>query len=93
MPLQCCTASLLSLGSVTTVGSKRMWWSLLPIFSLSVAAFLAGPRDAELSQASHGRLPVVVNTWGFTNATAAAWAALAAGGTALDAVEQARPTF
>ena len=58
---------------------------MLPI----LAAFLAGPRDAELSQASHVRPPVVVNTWGFTDATAAAWAALAAGGTALDAVEQA----
>jgi N4-(beta-N-acetylglucosaminyl)-L-asparaginase len=31
--------------------------------------------------------PIVINTWAFTNATRAAWAALAAGGSALDAVE------
>ena len=70
------------------VRSIFMWWSVLPI----LAAFLPGSRDAELWQASHARLPIVVNTWGFSDATAAAWAALAAGGTALDAVEQASPT-
>jgi len=38
-----------------------------------------------------GELPIVVNTWAgpFSEATAAAWQTLEAGGTALDAVEQA----
>ncbi|XP_054648556.1 N(4)-(beta-N-acetylglucosaminyl)-L-asparaginase isoform X2 [Dunckerocampus dactyliophorus] len=33
-------------------------------------------------------LPLVINTWGFKNATAAAWAVLQSGGSALDAVEK-----
>nr|XP_057916439.1 N(4)-(beta-N-acetylglucosaminyl)-L-asparaginase [Doryrhamphus excisus] len=32
-------------------------------------------------------LPLVMNTWGFKNATAAAWSVLQSGGSALDAVE------
>ncbi|XP_061691931.1 N(4)-(beta-N-acetylglucosaminyl)-L-asparaginase [Syngnathoides biaculeatus] len=33
-------------------------------------------------------LPLVINTWGFKNATAAAWTVLQSGGSALDAVEK-----
>ncbi len=35
-----------------------------------------------------GSIPIVVNTWAFTDATAKAWEVLAADGPALDAVEQ-----
>lgn len=33
-------------------------------------------------------LPLVINTWPFKNATAAAWSALQSGGSVLDAVEK-----
>ncbi|XP_070819140.1 N(4)-(beta-N-acetylglucosaminyl)-L-asparaginase [Chaetodon trifascialis] len=36
----------------------------------------------------HTSLPVVINTWPFKNATAAAWGTLQSGGSALDAVER-----
>ncbi|XP_056295598.1 N(4)-(beta-N-acetylglucosaminyl)-L-asparaginase [Pseudoliparis swirei] len=36
----------------------------------------------------HSSLPLVINTWPFKNATAAAWRALQSGGSALDAVEE-----
>lgn len=36
----------------------------------------------------HGSIPLVINTWPFRDATAAAWDALQAGGSALDAVEK-----
>ncbi|XP_041800098.1 N(4)-(beta-N-acetylglucosaminyl)-L-asparaginase isoform X2 [Chelmon rostratus] len=37
---------------------------------------------------ARGSLPVVINTWPFKNATAAAWSALQSGGSVLDAVER-----
>ncbi|CAJ0946770.1 unnamed protein product [Ranitomeya imitator] len=37
---------------------------------------------------SESQLPLVVNTWPFHSATQAAWKALAAGGSPLDAVEK-----
>ena len=40
------------------------------------------------STAHRSTIPIVVNTWAFTDATAKAWEVLAAGGPALDAVEQ-----
>lgn len=36
----------------------------------------------------HASLPLVINTWPFKNATAAAWSALQSGGSVLDAVER-----
>uniref|UniRef100_A0A3Q3VS42 Uncharacterized protein n=1 Tax=Mola mola TaxID=94237 RepID=A0A3Q3VS42_MOLML len=36
----------------------------------------------------HASLPLVINTWPFRNATAAAWSALNSGGSVLDAVER-----
>ncbi|XP_032383468.1 N(4)-(beta-N-acetylglucosaminyl)-L-asparaginase [Etheostoma spectabile] len=36
----------------------------------------------------HTSLPLVINTWPFKNATAAAWSALQSGGSVLDAVEK-----
>ncbi|XP_055423440.1 N(4)-(beta-N-acetylglucosaminyl)-L-asparaginase [Bubalus kerabau] len=51
---------------------------LLPLLLL-----LLGPAPAR----SFGQLPLVLNTWPFRNATVAAWKTLAAGGSALDAVE------
>ncbi|XP_037317928.2 N(4)-(beta-N-acetylglucosaminyl)-L-asparaginase [Pungitius pungitius] len=36
----------------------------------------------------HAALPLVINTWAFKNASAAAWRALLSGGSVLDAVEQ-----
>uniref|UniRef100_A0A8C7D812 N(4)-(Beta-N-acetylglucosaminyl)-L-asparaginase n=2 Tax=Oncorhynchus kisutch TaxID=8019 RepID=A0A8C7D812_ONCKI len=36
----------------------------------------------------HATLPLVINTWQFEHATAAAWSALQAGGSVLDAVEK-----
>ncbi|XP_068451718.1 N(4)-(beta-N-acetylglucosaminyl)-L-asparaginase [Clinocottus analis] len=36
----------------------------------------------------HSALPLVINTWPFKDATAAAWSALQAGGSVLDAVEK-----
>lgn len=36
---------------------------------------------------AHASLPLVINTWPFKNATAAAWSTLQSGGSALDAVE------
>lgn len=57
------------------------------LLSLFVAALLAlrGPRAVKATT------PIVVNTWPFTNATAAAYRALRDGGSAVDAVEQVRP--
>nr|XP_019940958.1 PREDICTED: N(4)-(beta-N-acetylglucosaminyl)-L-asparaginase [Paralichthys olivaceus] len=37
---------------------------------------------------AHASLPLVINTWPFKNATAAAWSALQSGGSVLDAVEE-----
>ncbi|KAM9670682.1 N(4)-(beta-N-acetylglucosaminyl)-L-asparaginase isoform 2-T2 [Dama dama] len=51
---------------------------LLPLLLL-----LLGPAPAR----SIGQLPLILNTWPFRNATLAAWKTLAAGGSALDAVE------
>nr|KAF6372814.1 aspartylglucosaminidase [Pipistrellus kuhlii] len=53
-------------------------WLLLSAPLLLGAALARGPRP----------LPLVLNTWPFKNATAAAWRTLASGGSALDAVEQ-----
>ncbi|KAF5922452.1 hypothetical protein HPG69_009496 [Diceros bicornis minor] len=50
---------------------------------LLVVPLLLGPALAR----SSSRLPLVVNTWPFKNATEAAWRTLAAGGSAVDAVE------
>ncbi|XP_061747525.1 N(4)-(beta-N-acetylglucosaminyl)-L-asparaginase [Nerophis ophidion] len=41
-----------------------------------------------LQTCGHASLPLVINTWGFNNATIAAWAVLQSGGSALDAVEK-----
>uniref|UniRef100_A0A3B4ZUK5 Aspartylglucosaminidase n=1 Tax=Stegastes partitus TaxID=144197 RepID=A0A3B4ZUK5_9TELE len=43
---------------------------------------------ASLLPLGHTSLPLVINTWPFKNATFAAWSALKAGGSVLDAVEK-----
>lgn len=59
--------------------------------ALGCAAILAALLAARAAAAALPLpVPVVVNTWAgpFTHATRAAWSALAAGSSALDAVEQ-----
>lgn len=60
---------------------------------LVIASLLRSPaaQQAQESQAPP-RLPIVINTWAgcFSEATAAAYQELEAGGSALDAVEQVR---
>ncbi|TNM98907.1 hypothetical protein fugu_013471 [Takifugu bimaculatus] len=53
-----------------------MWiWLLILTLSLHLAP-------------EHASVPLVINTWPFKNATAAAWSALQSGGSVLDAVEK-----
>ncbi|XP_040030561.1 N(4)-(beta-N-acetylglucosaminyl)-L-asparaginase [Gasterosteus aculeatus] len=52
---------------------------LLPLLIATLTALLPG---------GHAALPLVINTWPFKNASAAAWSALRSGGSALDAVEE-----
>lgn len=78
------------------------WQALLAplLLGAAAAAAAAGPGHAhdaprlgaEPASTQALALPIVVNTWAgpcFGGATAAAWAALQAGGSGLDAVEQA----
>ncbi|XP_068571302.1 N(4)-(beta-N-acetylglucosaminyl)-L-asparaginase [Cebidichthys violaceus] len=55
--------------------------SLLLILPLTLLLLLLLP-------GGQSSLPLVINTWPFKNATAAAWSALQSGGSALDAVER-----
>lgn len=67
-----------------------LWACLLLAAQAGLLCGLAAPEPLLLDNAG-STLPIVLNTWAFTNATAAAWAALAgdASSRALDAVEQA----
>ena len=69
-----------------------MWLSRLAPALLSLPLLVLARGEQPLLPAAEQekqQLPIVVNTWAFTQATEAAWQVLTGGGSALDAVEQA----
>ncbi|XP_033489668.1 N(4)-(beta-N-acetylglucosaminyl)-L-asparaginase isoform X2 [Epinephelus lanceolatus] len=71
------TSAVLCVHVHVALRQDNMFVSLL-IYTLLTLLFPLG----------HASLPVVINTWPFKNAAAAAWSALQSGGSALDAVEK-----